>query len=380
MPNSYITRFIEQKIIEDLQMTSKAVILYGARQVGKTSLVKKLIEKLNLKTLHINADEARFVDILSSGDLRQLSQLVSGYSLLFIDEAQRVPNIGLNLKILLDSGLSIKIIATGSLSFELANRVSEPLTGRKITYELFPISLLELSHCQTPFELREGVPERLIWGSYPELFSISDNFKKERYLRELTTDYLYRDLLLLAEIRHPEKLRQLLKLLAFQIGNEVSITELSIALQLGKDTVSRYLTLLEKAFIIFHLGGFSKNLRKEVTKMNKYYFYDLGFRNILVDNLSPLSERSDQGALWENFLISERIKRNTYLQSYAHPYFWRVYTGAEIDYIEDKSGKLSAFEFKYGKKEKKVPKLWLETYPDASWNLINQESWTEFVL
>jgi len=373
------SRYIVNTMIERIKESNKAILIFGARQVGKTTLALLIIKKLGLNTLSINADELRYLEVLSSQDSRKLNELVEGYDLLFIDEAQKVPNIGLNLKILIDSNPNIKIIATGSSSFELANKTHEALTGRKWIFNLFPISVFELTNHYNKFELKQKLEELLIWGSYPELLNLKGNKLKEEYLRLLVSDYLFRDILQLSNIQHPEKLHKLLRLLSFQIGNQVSLNELATSLEMSKETVARYLDLLEKSFIIFKLTGFSKNLRKEVTKTNKYYFYDIGIRNILIENLNDLSTRNDAGYLWENFLILERMKKNAYTQQRVSSYFWRTYTGAEIDYVEEHNGKLFGFECKYNTKIYKAPKTWLTEYKNSSWQLINQKNWLDFI-
>lgn len=367
-------------IVEKLKTSHKAVILYGPRQAGKTTLCKDIIKTMSVKTLYINADEARYIEVLSSRDARQLSDLVSGYQLVVIDEAQRVPDIGINLKILIDAGLGVKILATGSSSFDLANKVQEPLTGRHWTYFLYPISHLELRQHFNRFEMSAALEERLVWGSYPELFSLAGRETKATYLRTLTSDYLYKDILALADIRHAGKIRDLLKLIAFQVGNQASLSELASSLDMSKETVARYIDLLEQSFVIFRLGGFSRNLRKEISKTHKYYFYDVGVRNGIIENFQPLSLRNDVGALWENFLLAERLKRNAYLGNFTTPYFWRTYTGAEIDYIEERSGELSGYEFTWGAKHKSVPPSWNATYKQATWQAVDRNTWIDFVV
>ena len=370
-----------QPILADRLLTSrKILILYGPRQVGKTTLVKQLLAGSGLRQLHINADEARYLDVLASRDLNQLKLLVEGYDLLFIDEAQRVPDIGLNLKILHDGLPALKIIVTGSSSFELANRTQEPLTGRTWTYTLYPIATTELRAHHNQFELRELLEPQLLYGGYPEVFGLANQQDKAQYLRELSTAYLYRDILEMANLRYPDKLRKLLRLLALQVGSAVSLNELGNSLQISKDTVATYLDLLEKAFVVFRLSGFSRNLRKEVVKMDKVYFYDLGVRNAILNNFSPLLTRTDVGAMWENFLVVERRKRNAYLSYPALPYYWRTYTGAELDYVEDADGQLAGYEFKWSRKALTPPASWLDTYPTATYNGINRESYLDFVL
>ncbi|OGY81997.1 MAG: AAA family ATPase [Candidatus Kerfeldbacteria bacterium RIFCSPHIGHO2_12_FULL_48_17] len=375
-----IQRDIKQDILTKLRTSSKAVILYGARQIGKTTLCQDVIAEMKLKTLSINADELRYIDVLSSRDSRKLGDLVEGYDLLFIDEAQRVPNIGINLKILIDQFPRLHILVTGSSSFELANSVSEPLTGRKWVYQLYPIAQRELAKHYNRFELESQKEDRLIWGAYPEIFHIRGQQEKTEYLRTLASDYLYKDILALYDVRHADKIRNILRLLAFQIGQEVSLNELARQLEMSKETVARYIDLLEKTFVIYRVGGFSRNLRKEVSKLHKYYFYDLGVRNALIDNFKPLAERNDQGALWENFLIMERMKRNNYMKRNVTPYFWRTYGGSEVDYVEETGEGLWAFELKWNKRKAPVSKTWIKEYPDSIYEVIHEENWLDFVL
>lgn len=375
----YIDRHIFSDIVEKIQNDNKIIILYGARQVGKTSLVKKIIEKLNLKTLELNADIDQTAKAFARQDFDLMNSIVEGYELLVIDEAQKIDNIGVNLKILYDQKPELKIIATGSSSFELANKIAEPLTGRKWTYDLYPVSFLELKDQFNDYELKNFLEERMIYGSYPEIFKYTNRQDKRKYLLELSTAYLYKDVLELGTVKHSKKIHDLLKLLSFQIGSEVSLSELGQKLEMATETVDRYIDLLEKSFVLFRLSGFSRNLRNEVTKKQKIYFYDLGVRNIVIDNLKGLEDRNDVGALFENFLISERYKRNRYLNGFESSYFWRLTTGAEIDYIEEGDGELYAYEFKYGKKQVRAPKSWRENYGD-NFLLVNKDSFMSFVL
>jgi len=375
-----LTRALLPILTDRLLNSSKILLLYGPRQAGKTTLIKQVLAGSVLRKLEINADEQRYHDVLSSRDLNQLRLLVEGYDLIFIDEAQRIPDIGLNLKILRDGLPQLKIIVTGSSSFELANRTQEPLTGRTWTYTLFPIATTELRAQHNPFELRQLLDQQLIYGAYPEIFSLPNQQDKVQYLRELNTAYLYRDVLEMANLRYPDKLRKLLSLLALQVGAPVSLNELGNTLQMSKDTVAHYLDLLEKAFVVFRLSGFSRNLRKEVVKMDKVYFYDLGIRNAILNNFSPLAARNDTGALWENFLVVERRKRNAYAPSPALPYYWRTYTGAELDYVEDIDGQLAGFEFKLSKKAPQAPASWVANYPGASYAGVNRDNYLDFVL
>ncbi len=375
-----IKRALLPIIKNELTQTNKGLVIYGPRQVGKTTLVNDVINELGLKTLLLNGDQKGvWWEALTSRELSKITLLVSGYEAVFIDEAQRIPEIGLSIKILLDNFPELKVIVTGSSSLDLASKISEPLTGRVYSYKLFPISQVELRKIYTPHELETQKEERLVYGSYPEIFSLKSIQEKTEYLHNLTDAYLYKDLLEFGDIRNSSKIHDLLKLLAFQIGSQVSLNELANALELSRGAVERYIDLLEKSFIIFRLSGFSRNLRKEVTKMDKIYFYDLGVRNTLIGNLNLLGSRDDAGKLWENFLIVERMKRQEYAKMIYSLYFWRLTSGAELDLIEETGGKLSGFELKYGKKSPKPPKSWIGTYPEASVSIVNRNNWQEFV-
>lgn len=375
-----INRTIEGGILENLRNSNKGVILYGARQIGKTTLSNKIISTLGLKTLKINGDQNLYLDILSSRDVSKITNLINDYEMLFIDEAQRIPEIGINLKIILDTFPGIKVLVTGSSALDLQSKISEPLTGRIWSYKLYPISIQELKPLYNPIEIESLLEERLIYGSYPEVFNMLGSNQKRDYLQNLSDAYLYKDLLELGDVRNTSKIRDLLKLLAFQIGSQVSLSELGNTLDMGKDTVARYIDLLEKSFVVFRLTGFSRNLRNEVGKMNKIYFYDLGIRNVLIDNLKPIVDRNDLGQLWENFLIIERFKKLTNTKDLFSHYFWRLSSGAELDLVEEKEGFLYGFEFKYSsKKRARAPKSWIGTYPGSSFQVINKDNWLEFV-
>ena len=367
-------------IIEKLSSSSKGIIIYGARQVGKTTLVNEIIGRLSLKTLTINGDQSRFLDIISSRDLEKIRSLVEGYELLFVDEAQRIPEIGINLKIIFDNIPTLKVLVTGSSSLDLASKVSEPLTGRAWSYHLYPISFLELSQIYNRAKLNDQLEKRLVYGSYPEVFSLIGDGQKIEYLENLSDAYLYKDLIAFGGLKNSSKIRDLLKLLAFQIGSQVSLSEIGSSLGISKDTVARYIDLLEKSYVIFRLKGFRRNLRKEVVKMDKIYFFDLGIRNILIDNFKSLKDRNDLGQLWENFLIVERMELLAYKKDYAAAYFWRTYTGAELDYVEEKGGKLSGFEFKFGTKTTKAPAGWTKAYPGSDFVSVNGRNYLDFIL
>lgn len=376
----HIDRIIIDRIVDKLKTTNKIALIYGARQVGKTTLAKAILQSLNMNFISINADEKRYIDILSSRNLSKFKLLLEGYDVLFIDEAQRIPDVGVNLKIIHDHFPKLKLLVTGSSSFDLSNITKEPLTGRTWTHTLYPISYMELRKRENPVILDDKLEELLIYGSYPEIFSIQNSHDKRKYLQELSSSYLYKDILEISSIKHSNKIHNLLKLIAFQIGSQVSISELAQQLEMNKETVNNYIDLLEKSFVLFRLSGFSRNLRKEVTKMDKIYFYDLGVRNSIIENFNILTSRDDIGALWENFLIIERIKFNDYNNHFTNSYFWRTYSGSELDFIEENSGKLTGYEFKYSSRKKaKVPKLWIETYKNSTFQVVNRENYFNFI-
>lgn len=375
----YIKRSLESTVLEKLKSSGKGIVIYGARQVGKTSLVNRIISQLKLKTLTISGDQTRYHDIITSRDLSKIKNLVSPYELLFIDEAQRIKEIGLNLKIIFDNIPELKVIVTGSSALDLASKISEPLTGRIWSYKLYPLSQLELINQSSSTQVDFEIEDRLIFGSYPEIFSYHSYQDKQEYLRQLSDNYLYKDILEFSGIKNSIKIREILKLLAFQVGSQVSLNELSNKLDMSKDTLSRYIDLLEKSFVIFRLYGFSRNLRKEVVKKPKIYFYDLGIRNALVNNFNLLDTRNDLGALWENFLIIERMKSLAYTHRFASSYFWRTYTGAEIDYVEEMDGALHGYEFKWQKSNSRSQSSWILNYPESSFEVVNRSNYSNFI-
>jgi len=354
--------------------------VYGARQVGKTTLMLDIIRQLGLKTLLLDGDRrGDWWELLVSRDLEKIRLLVAGYEMVFIDEAQRIPEIGLTLKIILDNFQNIKVLVTGSSALNLASNVSEPLTGRAYTYKLYPISQQELRQTLTPFEQANVLEERMVFGSYPEIFSLEGQEAKRIYLDNLVNGYLYKDILELGNVRNSTKIADLLKLLAFQISSEVSVSEVGSALGLSKTAIERYIDLLEKSFVIFRLTGFSRNLRKEVSKMDKIFFYDTGVRNAVIGNLNILQNRDDGGKLWENFLIVERMKKQKYSSTLSAHYFWRLHSGAELDLVEETGGELAGFEFTLSEKHRAAPKSWIATYPRTTYKMINRNNWQEFV-
>ncbi len=376
-----IKRLIESQLSRHFDESNKGVILYGPRQAGKTTLVNDILAQKSWNTLILNGDRrGEWWETLVSRDLARIKILFGGYNAIFIDEAQRIPEIGLILKIILDEWKELKVIATGSSSLDLASKISEPLTGRVVTYTLYPISIGELAQTHTPHELNEHLEARLVFGSYPEIFSHDGAISQGEYLRNLTNAYLYKDLLEFGGIKNSNKIHDLLRLIAFQVGSQVSLSELGSSLGMSKDTVGRYIDLLEKSFVIFRRSGFSRNLRKEVSKMDKIYFYDLGVRNALIGNLNSLDNRDDAGMLWENFLIAERMKRKEYKQALYSHYYWRLTSGAELDLVEEEGGRLAGFEFKFSRKNAHAPRSWLEHYEGSEFKLINRSNWQEFVV
>jgi predicted AAA+ superfamily ATPase len=378
----FFKMYIPQKQIENLRkliQPGKVTVIYGPRRVGKTTLLKKYLEGENHSVLFVNGDDIIVRQYLESQSIQTLRDFVGHHRLLVVDEAQYVEKIGLNLKLIVDHIPGIKVIVTGSSSFDLAQDVGEPLTGRKYVLKLFPLAQMEISKIEKRHETTAGLESRLIYGSYPEVVLIRDNRRREDYLRELIQSYLFKDILVLEGIRYANKLVRLLQLLAFQIGKQVSFTELGKQLSMSKNTVERYLDLLEKVFVIYKLSGFSRNLRKEITKSQRYFFYDTGVRNALIGNFNPLAVRNDLGELWENYIITERMKRQEYLRSVTNSYFWRTYDKKEIDLVEEREGKLFGYEVKWKKERVKIPRDWTGGYPDAAFEVIHRENYLKFI-
>lgn len=372
-----IPRFYQQ--LNNYLKPNKALIIYGPRQVGKTTLLTEFLSNCGFKYKLDNGDNITTRHILSSQDFDQIKEYTSGYELIAIDEAQKIPNIGVGLKIMIDQISGLRIIATGSSSFSLAGQIGEPLTGRKATITLYPISQIELKNLYNSYELKNKLSEYLIFGSYPEVATEAKKQDKIQLLAEIVDSYLLKDILELEKIKNSKIVLDLLRLLAFQISSEVSYTELGGHLGIDYKTVVRYLDLLEKSFVIYNLRGFSRNLRQEITKKSKYYFYDIGIRNAIISNFNNLELRNDIGALWENFLMMERLKKRAYEKILANNYFWRTYNQQEIDLVEEREGKLYGYEFKWGERKIKEPKEWRATYKNAEFAVINQENYLEFI-
>lgn len=374
--------YIPQRQLDNLRslvMPGKVVVIYGARQVGKTTLVKKFLQDLDEKVLFVDGDDITVRQYLESQSINQLQDFVGDHSLLVIDEAQHVEKIGLNLKLIVDHIPNLKLVVTGSSSFDLAKDVGEPLTGRKYVLKLYPLAQMEISETESRHETEANLESRLIYGSYPEVVTMRDNTRRKEYLREIVSSYLFKDILALEGIRYANKLVRLLQLLGFQVGKEVSLSELGSQLGMSKNTVERYLDLLEKVFIINRLSGFSRNLRKEITKNHRYYFTDTGIRNAVIQNFNPISLRDDIGEIWENYILAERMKWREYSRVSGNAYFWRTYDKKEIDLVEDRQGKLHGYEVKWGKTSKRAPKDWRVHYPRADFKIIHRDNYLEFI-
>jgi len=359
----------------------KVLVIYGARQVGKTTLLNHYLRSTKLRYKLDSGDNIRTRQIIGSLDFKQILEYIEGYELYIIDEAQQIPNVGKGLKIIVDQRPDIMVIATGSSSFDLARNIGEPLTGRKRTLTLYSIAQLELIEMFNQFELKDRLDEFLIFGAYPEVITADNKDKKMRLLTELVEFYLLKDILSLERVKGSGILLNLLKLLAFQVGGEVAHNELATQLRIDVKTVGRYLDLLEKSFVIYRLGGFSRNSRKEITKKNKYYFLDNGIRNAVIAQFNPLNLRNDIGQLWENFLVTERLKKRAYRNIYGNAYFWRTYQRAEIDIVEERAGKLFGTEIKWApKKRVKPPKDWISAYPQAEFKVIDKDNYQDFII
>lgn len=371
-----ITRLLENTLRNRL-FKGKALLLFGARQTGKSTLAKALLSSLNQDWLTLNGDDADVREALSNTTVSKLRAIIGKKKILLIDEAQRIDNIGLALKLITDQIKDVQVIATGSSSFELSNRVNEPLTRRKFEYLLYPLSFEEMVNHHGLLEEKRWIPHRMIYGYYPEI--VTNRGEEVERLKLLTSSYLYKDLLILEQIKRPALLGKLLHALALQIGQEISYSEIGQLIGSDRKTVEKYIDLLEKAFVIFQLPAFSRNMRNEIKKGKKVYFLDCGIRNAIINNFSPLTTRTDVGALWENFIIVERIKHLQYAGKNPRHYFWRTVSQQEIDLIEEQDGVLSAIEFKWNKTAKaKIPQSFVENYPNSTTRIISPENMEAF--
>ncbi len=380
MRHMEINRYIN---LEDKLIAGKVLLIYGPRRTGKTTLLDNLMRTTKLKYLFYRGDDINAQNIFSVPDSQKLTSVIGRSELLVLDEAQMIPGIGKTLKLLVDSMPELKIVVSGSASFELAGQVGEPLTGRKYTHYLFPISIEEdIGHQPSPYAaFHEKLENYMLYGTYPSVLTKIGDTEKKHELREIVNSYLLKDILALQEVKSSQFIMQLLAMLAYQVGGVVSMSELASGLGVNKLTVARYIDLLEKSFIIFRLSGLSRNLRSEIKKSDKFFFYDNGIRNAIIDNFNPLAFRNDVGQLWENFVIVERNKKRLYYGPSANQYFWRTWKGSEIDLVEERAGKYFGYEAKWNsKKAVSAPDEWLETYNDqAEWQLVTPENFLPFV-
>jgi uncharacterized protein len=362
-------------------LPNKVLILLGARRVGKTDLIKNYLETISSETyLQLNGEDKNNANLLKERSVSNYKRLLANVNLLVIDEAQNIPDIGMILKLIVDSIDGIRIIATGSSVFDLSNNLGEPLVGRKNTMYLFPLSQIEFAEKENYKQTTENLEQRLIFGSYPELEQYDDWENKEDYIGEIINSYLLKDILIFEGIKHSDKIYDLLRLIAFQIGQEVSLPELATQLQMSKNTVANYLDLLSKVFVLFKIEGFSRNLRKEIVKSSRWYFYDNGIRNGIINNFNKIENRNDIGGLWENYLASERIKKQHYKKIRANNYFWRTYDQQELDWLEEIGDNLAGFEFKWNENRKaKIPTAFAKAYPEASFEVISKGNYLDFI-
>lgn len=374
-----ISRFIEKQILSSLK-PNFVVCLFGARRVGKTVLLEKIRHDLSSKKiLIVHGQDLTVQEKLSSQRIETLRSFLANYDYLFIDEAQNIPNIGLNLKLITDS-FPVSVLVTGSSAFDLKNKIGEPLVGRSIFLNLFPIAQMELSLSENVLQTTEKLEERLIFGYYPQVVTTETKKGKIATLENLRDGYLLKDILALDNLKDSIFVFNLLRQIAFQIGKDISFAEIAQNLNTHPKTVQRYLELLEKTFIVFPISGFSRNLRKEYTKTPRYYFWDNGLRNVLISNFNETNLRDDAGQLWENYCVVERIKRNKYKTIPANYFYWRTYDQKKIDFLEEKEGKLYGFEMKWGRARTKKPQEFLETYPGSQYKVINKDNYLDFVI
>ncbi len=365
-------------VIRDHLFQGKTVVLYGARQVGKTTLINETVMGVDKRTFVLNGDDADVRELFDNASAARFRPVVSGYGIVIIDEAQRIPNAGLGIKIIHDNFREIQVIVTGSSSLELAAKIKEPMTGRKNEFFLYPLSFSELAKQNGFLEEKRALDQRLVFGSYPDV--IVHYGREKRILRELTSDYLYKDILAIGNIKKPVLLEKIVKALALQVGNEVSFYEIAQLCNSDYGTVEKYIDLLEKAYIVFRLPGLNRNVRNEIKKGKKIYFYDNGIRNAILGNFLPLRSRVDTGALWENYLISERIKLTSNTEVRPEAFFWRTTQQQEIDYIEEAGGEFRVFEFKWNPgKKAALSKTFANAYPVKSFEVINPVNYHEFL-
>jgi len=376
---NYLKRELSDSILNKLQ-PNKVVVVYGARRVGKTILVKNILRTIKEPVLILNGEDINVHDKLAIRSIENYKQIIGTHKLIYIDEAQKIPDIGLNLKLIIDEIPGLKIIISGSSSLDIDKNAGDPLTGRKYTFNLYSLSEKEYNQIENPIEKIDKVRERLVFGNYPELTHLADKKDKIDYLNEMVSSYLLKDILAYENIKNSHKIFNLLRLIAFQIGGEVSLQELGKQLSVSKNTVEKYLDLLSKVYILHKVEGFSKNLRKEITKNARWYFLDNGIRNAVIANFNSIESRNDIGQLWENYMISERMKYLEYRNISCNHYFWRTYDQQEIDWVEEREGSLFAYEFKWKEMKVKKPTQWNKAYPEASFDVIHINNFQKWIV
>lgn len=370
----------QEKLILSKLVPGKVILVIGARRVGKTTLLKKIKNNSTEKVLHLNGDDIDTHDLLAKRSVANYKNLIANNKLFILDEAQEVPDIGKKLKLMVDEFPDVKFLVSGSSAFDLSNKTGEPLVGRVTTFYMYPLSQIELSNQESAIETKGNLNIRLIYGSYPDVWKAKTDGEKQQYLKDLVNSYLLKDILSFDGIQKSSKLLSILKMLAFRVGSEISIESLGNDLGLSKNTVDKYLDLLSKVFVIFRLDGFSKNLDNEITKKSKWYFYDNGVRNAIINNFNAVTSRDDNGKLWENYILSERVKYHELNQWRGNIFFWRTHTKQEIDLIEENGDDLKAFEFKYkGKIIAKPPTQWQKGYPKSSFSTVSPENYLHFI-
>ena len=375
-----IERELKAQVVKRIK-PQKVMLIYGPRRVGKTLLLREIYNEFEGKKLLLNGESSDTVRMLADRSISNYKHMFADVSLLAIDEAQHIPEIGMKLKLMVDEIPGLAIVATGSSSFDLQNQAGEPLVGRSTRFMLTPFSIKEINKQQPTFQTITNIDQHLVYGFYPELISIDSGAEQARYLTEIVDSYLLRDILAIDGVKNAQKMHDLLRLVAYQVGSEVSTDELGKQLGVSRNTAERYLDLLQKVFVLYRLGGYSKNLRKEVVKSSKWYFQDNGIRNAVLNDFRPFADRSseERGALWENFIIGERMKRKHNNLSNINLYFWRTYDQQEIDLIEEDGEIITAYEIKSGKKNPKIPKAFANAYPDAAYNIVNRDMFWDYV-
>jgi predicted AAA+ superfamily ATPase len=376
----YIVRAIEDDIINNLSKNNKVILIYGIRRVGKTQLIKHILKQINTEYVLLNGENIEHIDLLKTRSTANYKRLLGKKKLLVIDEAQAIPEIGIKLKLMIDTIPGLNILATGSSSFDLNNQVGEPLVGRKKEYKLFPLAQMELSHYEDYLTTHSNLEERLIFGGYPELIHLDERNEKIEYLKDQINSYLLKDIIAFEGVKKRDKIVNLLKIIAFRAGSEISLEGIGRELQISKNTVDKYLDLLSKLFVIHKVSGFSRNLDNEITKKSKWYFMDNGIRNAIISNFNNFELRDDIGKLWENYFISERIKYQSYHRLQVNNYFWRHKNMQEIDWVEETENGLSAFEIKWNPDTKvRIPKQWEKAYGAARFVVINRDNYLDFI-